>query len=81
MYTLCTQVYTFVLFCGGVARRVAEYCSHWIRSWRSRTLFELSDLDSLVVAPTASPGTEPFHSLVYFRPVEEKRKGRQPWNT
>ena len=27
---------------------------HWIRSWRSRTLFELSDLDSLVVAPTAS---------------------------
>ena len=43
----------------------------------SRTLFELSDLDSLVVAPTASPGTEPFHSLVYFRPVKEKRKGRQ----
>ena len=37
---------------------------HWIRSWRSRTLFELSDLDSLVVAPTASPGTEQFHSLV-----------------
>ena len=28
MYTQCTQVYTFVLFCGGVAaRRVAEYCS------------------------------------------------------
>ena len=29
MYTLCSQVYTFVLFfCGGVAaRRVAEYCS------------------------------------------------------
>ena len=28
VYTLCSQVYTFVLFCGGVAaRRVAEYCS------------------------------------------------------
>ena len=36
---------------------------HWIRSWRSRTLFELSDLDSLVVV---------------FCPVKEKRKGRQP---
>ena len=28
MYTLCSQVYTFVFFCGGVAaRRVAENCS------------------------------------------------------
>ena len=28
MYTLCSQVNTFVLFCGGgAARRVAEYCS------------------------------------------------------
>ena len=51
---------------------------HWIRSWRSGTLFELSDLDSLVVAPTASPGTDQFHSLESFRPVKEMRKGRQP---
>ena len=51
---------------------------HWIWSLRSRTLFELSDLDSLVVAPTASPGTEPFHWLVNFRPDKEKRKGKQP---